>query len=416
MKVWLTVCLVTVLANSAVLAADEAPPAGTANGTPEATVERVFAAWIAREGRLRSARAEWTERMFHGRGSLFRNPARPHPEGEPSEAEVLPAEDTYVELSGSLTIEGSRSRFERRGPVWLFDHGTFAPRDYVSVFGESSTGQHFSEVPGVEGGVTFLTTEDRAPHAHDLSAFPASFAVRPVDAALARLTLEGWELESGPQRVLGRECLGLVRREGQFSRSVAEARWLRRMWVDPERDFVLVQFEEGQGDVVYHHVEIEYDRHASGEWLPAAWRTLFYTALEPDRLRQQIDGRATKWELNGPVDSATFEVPAPPRTWVQPAGAKEHYIVRADGSRRPILESELRRGATQWQLIESEPGQAALPPAGARGTEPLLTRMDYAVGALILAGLGLCFAAARRRKLRAGRVGSGSPRDEGVNP
>jgi hypothetical protein len=80
--------------------------------------------------------------------------------------------------------------------------------------------------------------------------------------------------------------------------------------------------------------------------------------------------------------------------------------VRADGSRRTILAEELARGATHWDLLDSEPSQAALPAAGASGTEPLLTGMDYAIGALILAGLGVCFAAARRRKSPAARVGS----------
>jgi hypothetical protein len=162
------------------------------------TLDDVTRAWQAREQRLRSARAEWTETVFHPRGSLIRGP-----QANPAEqAEVLPPSDRTVEIRCRLVLDGAQSRLERSGPLWSFDHAEFHDRDFVSVFGLREQGQYFSEVPGKHVPVAMLREELRrgATHAELLVTKTGQAALGAESAGL------GWSRVA----LLGAAAIGLV--------------------------------------------------------------------------------------------------------------------------------------------------------------------------------------------------------------
>jgi hypothetical protein len=341
--------------------------AGSLPPTLGYTLDDITQAWQAREQRIRAASAEWTETVFHPRGSLIRT-AQLGRRGD--SAELFPPEDFTATVRCRLLVDGVQSRFEREGNLWSYDRAEFVPRTFVSVFGSREQGQYYSEVPGKHGAVAFVNRSEKSPHAHDLSAFPASFAARPVEPKLRRPRADRWRLEPLEAEALGRSCAVLVHEQARYNGSSAPGTYLVQLWLDPERDFALVQFEEGEDGHVYFHLELEHERHTSGEWLPVRWKTLHFRAVEPFDLTQQTSVAGGSWTLEEPIAANAFQVPRPPRTWVRGEAEGLQYIVRADGSRRRILAEELARGATHWDLLETDEGQAGLTPASAVADQP----------------------------------------------
>jgi hypothetical protein len=318
------------------------------------TLDDITRAWTDREARLATAEANWKETVFHPRGSLF-DSAELRGAGANRQPRVLPEQDTTVEVRCRLTVSGGSSRFERRGSQWLYDFAEFGEREYVSVFGtldllgEGNTvkperGQFFSGVPGKLEPASFLRHDDVSPHAHDLSAFPASVAVRPADPRLRRPGFEGWQVMG--ERHLGRRpCVELERRTGRYNGSNAPRERFTRLWLDAERDFALVQYEEGEDEQVYFQCALENSQHANGDWLPMSWRTSSFRAVDPHDLTQQVDVAAVTWRFDEPLAADTFRVPKPLGTLVNDVGMRRSYRV-----------GDARGAASGAEAKASEPG------------------------------------------------------------
>jgi hypothetical protein len=109
------------------------------------------------------------------------------------------------------------------------------------------------------------------------------------------------------------------------------------LWVDPRRDDLIVQRVFKSGDKLTV-TSIEYRPDKTVGWVPSRWTVKYTLAGIPQAI---WDTTVVDYSINQPIPPGTFDLAFPPRTFVTDAVSNEHYLVRADGSKRPVTNKEL---------------------------------------------------------------------------
>lgn len=319
------------------------------------TVAQVAEAWSARASLIRDARVEWVEETIIPKHSRIK--------GYPNTAEPVPADDVVFSQRYSAVIKGpSLLRIERAGSEWRDDTGALsdATTSVVSVTKPGET-KRLGSAPGTPTGDHpwgYIEPERGRTSDYHLKRYAPVFTFcRPFAPDVLRDDIRTGAV-SANSMIQNRECVVL--------RIPAERGREATYWLDPEKDFVVVQaiwdFPKRQDRLAVDYVTMPGD--AKVPWRPSAWSFSSWdvTSATP-QLKESVTARVTRWSLNEGADDAEFELEFPPGTWVialDDRGDRSDYLVKDADARRPIYDSELDRGATYEELLKTEPGTAGV--------------------------------------------------------
>jgi hypothetical protein len=162
-----------------------------------------------------------------------------------------------------------------------------------------------------------------------------------------RCTIEGEVL------IRGRRCFRMYERTPLEFEGVLE----RCFMIDPDRDWTIVRYLGKCGDHPQVQFDIDYEQSPDGEWRPTQWTVMRIDF--PDRPVQNFVAiEATDYRINQTSGPVSFEVTRPVGTWSIDWQPMTQHLMRADGSKRRILELESDVSAPYEFLMNSEPGQA----------------------------------------------------------
>jgi len=109
------------------------------------------------------------------------------------------------------------------------------------------------------------------------------------------------------------------------------------LWIDPHRDDLIVQRDSKSADTLTV-TSIEYQPDKTAGWVPMRWTVRSNLAGIPQMIWETT---VVDYSINQPIPPGTFDLAFPPRTFVTDGVLNEHYLVRADGSKRPVTNQEL---------------------------------------------------------------------------
>ncbi|MGE0376038.1 MAG: hypothetical protein AB7Q45_11550 [Planctomycetaceae bacterium] len=313
------------------------------------TMDEIIAAARQRQAAVSSGKFEWTVKRWLRKGIRGDASLLGGESGHPN-----PPEDMDFSAVRMLIFSGANVRYESFGPEWNAEKKAYTPFRLTTTW-DGNMSKRFEDPEGFWNGriqnkpwFVYLTTFE-----------PLSWTYRMLDEDWARLAISDFSVRPTLEDVGGEACIVVER--SRPSRATPDEPMVDRMWLSRERGYLVRRYESGRGTWVGTRIDIEYENSPEGIPVPIRWTKV--QGLRSDPPPGEIsDCELTKYELNIPFDSATFELTFPPTTWVQEQGVAEPYIVHEDGLHRPITKAELRRGATYADLLVTASGQAKLTP------------------------------------------------------
>jgi hypothetical protein len=148
------------------------------------------------------------------------------------------------------------------------------------------------------------------------------------------------------ERLDGKDCVVV-----QWRLKPKAFSYLRKVWFDRARALIPIREEDKWDTKVLQH-DITYARNEA-HLVPTTWAIHAWAA--PKKLTLLREAKVTKCMINPSIAPETFELAFPPGTYVFDRDTKTDFILRADGSQRPVSAEEWRHGATYESLLNSEP-------------------------------------------------------------
>jgi hypothetical protein len=321
------------------LATVSAPPA-TAQDSDKLLAE-VKAAWQKRQDAIRSGKFTWTHHRLYVKGATVGTKG--------------PDKDVVDNGSGSLLLEGNRTRIEIRDLIWKEPECAFVPQHRESTY----DGKKYITLDHRPGHNKFpyglIIDRERNQDFSLIDYWPLAVAVRGLDAKISSSALE--RLTQARRTVLdGRPVI-------ELSEPRTETRGGAKVWVDPTQDYSVRRREKYlRAGELLSRTDVISEHHASGEWLPKRWTVRL---MAPQgKLQRQTDVTMKEVIVNLPTTDADFEIVFPPRAMVDEweddekgnGRLKASFIVRDDGSHRPITPGELK-SVLYEDLLRTEPGE-----------------------------------------------------------
>ena len=206
---------------------------------------------------------------------------------------------------------------------------------------------------GVYRKIYFQACHDGAFDLDNLVYQPIVMTYRPFESWYggidpARCTIESEVL------IRGRKCFRLVERtQVEFEGASLD----RCFMIDPDRGWIVMRYLGKCGDHPQVQIDIDYEQSHDGEWRPSQWTVMRMDS--PDRPIQNFATiQATDYKINQNPSPVNFDVTRPVGTWSIDWQPMTQSLLRADGSKRRILELESDVSAPYEVLMNSEPGQA----------------------------------------------------------
>jgi hypothetical protein len=141
----------------------------------------------------------------------------------------------------------------------------------------------------------------------------------------------------------------------KIERRSAKADAYEDLWIDPRRDDLIVQRDLKSADTLTV-TSIEYQPDKTAGWAPTGWTVRSNRAGIPLMIWETT---VVDYSINQPIPPGTFDLAFPPRTFVTDAVLNEHYLLRADGSKRLVTNKELaleRQRKLRFRDLLDEPG------------------------------------------------------------
>ena len=103
----------------------------------------------------------------------------------------------------------------------------------------------------------------------------------------------------------------------------------KKLWVDPEKDFLPVKREDVIRGVVQRQIEISYVRDKTHGWIPSSWITTLFDQTGTTTWWQDTM-TVTEFSINKPIDDSEFELSLPNGTVVKDYAPGEGHGVQAN--------------------------------------------------------------------------------------
>jgi hypothetical protein len=283
------------------------------------TKQTIIAAWTERQSRVTSFDFAWNGPMFEKlEPPIF---VKPSPKDKKLPDSINAPMRLVCDKSGRLRLE------------------------------ETDIGKTMTDVfDGTYRKTLFHPTEGDFPNAHigrkgpniiprNIRTIPIFLIYRPLERTMGRFDPAKVDLTSERGLVDELSCPVLRQQD-------------RAVWVDPTREFLPVRYYEFQKGKTVVSIEIKYQANANFGWVPSSWREVCST---PDgNVFLSVNASVTAYDINVPISDKDFDIQYPTGTLVHDYITNEEYIIRAGGTRRPILPGELTETNYQ-ELLHSDP-------------------------------------------------------------
>jgi hypothetical protein len=309
------------------LAAQDAPKSDPGAESP--TLSRVFAAWQARQERIKSFYFAWNVRAVLPKGYEFPGVrvlpglrawdvvSDKHVEFSVPQSEWSGAGSDRWQSDFSEIVYNADDGWKETGRLRITHDGTLNSRLRVpSDSAASPTIAIWRKVPvkhpsniGSSGDSLLLNLE------FDL--VPLRLAVRPLGPS-SDWTPENSRVVSEDALVGGVHCVKLQMDKMNYS---------EQCWVDPKRDYCVVRWERGNGANKPLDLVIDCEQSVDHEWLPARWRWTLFD--RPGAESASFAATVTRRAVNKTLPEKTFTADYPRGTRVYDASV-ELPIVESD--------------------------------------------------------------------------------------
>lgn len=179
---------------------------------------------------------------------------------------------------------------------------------------------------------------------------PVMLMYRPFEPWYGGIDREHCTLE-GEVTIRGRRCRKLIEKT-----QVDDVTLNRCFFVDPECEWTIVRYIGECGEYPSVQFDVDYNQLSDGQWTPHQW-----TVMRMDFKNRPLQNFATvkvaNLQINKEADEISFEINQPVGTWSIDWQPMTQSLLRADGSKRQILELESDVSASYEVLMNSEPGQ-----------------------------------------------------------
>lgn len=316
-------------------------------GQSKVTLETITKAWKVRQDRVRSLRVVWMERVTMPKGCES-DMTPPHPAARKrlgvSPGTPVPPNDITFDVPCTLVLDGGKVRYERKDREWSGEKQAYVPRPILVVFDGKVGKEFFPPCPPLRAWPR-AEIESSNLLARPVDLIPLAVTFRPFDHQVCSAKFSKVQLTGRRSLVNGSSCLELEHRDRDS---------VRRILVDPTRDYVVVRAIDLHGERTVGSVSVEYHPDASAGWVPHTWNITHH--YPKGGLRFSRQGKVTSYEINRAVASSEFVVDFPEGTMVYDMRDKSDYVVREGGRKRMILRDEAR--LTYDQLVNSDTGEA----------------------------------------------------------
>jgi hypothetical protein len=305
---------------------------GVARGAdPAPTIEDVKKAWKARQDVNKSFRIQWVESGTIKAGS-YDNPGGTEPPGP------HPPKDHEITATCSFAADGEKLAFADERMIYFPEKQTWVPyarshqfdgKTWMTVYpqlrrgwGDVQVETGFSRNSGV---VTSLTNQ------------AVRMAYRPLTGP-APFDFGVFKFSGRTTKIGEAECIEMVLTDK--AKKDGPPGYDYSLWCDPERGFLPVRWKQRYASGGYD-LDWEYRKDDQGRWVPSGWQR---TTLNPKgAVTYTTKAEVKKLELDHTFAADAFAPKPPPSSHVtvyENGDTKEEYLLRPDGSKRPLKPSE----------------------------------------------------------------------------
>ena len=318
-----------------------------ANGqSPALTIEQIQRAWQERQERFKTVHISWQADSLRVAGSYSQNASAKAKNAE--KGKILPPVDHKFTVTNSVFLKGDSYRHDAQGLAsWMTHLERFLQQDRILIF-DGSTTKEKAKFEGRSYSQAFVQSEGRPKDAQLIDHYPILLSFRPIHKLLRPVVLDEFTLTPGTHPFQGYLCHELTKR-------IPGQQYMMRLWVDPKHDFIVRHVQVEAGGRLWADLDISYAEVSEVGWTVSAWA--FSTYDDRGKLASSARCRVTEQHYNTELPSDTFSEGFDPKTYVVNLAEKERYILKEDGSKRPVSESEYSKDFEE--LITSEPPSRA---------------------------------------------------------
>jgi hypothetical protein len=311
----------------------------------------------SRQAAAETAEITWTERRLRVGAAALAEPKPPGPDDDP------PEDFKFPDHTCRLVLSGDRVRYENLIPtsVATDGRGGITPlerRELALSIGafDGTRQQSFTGPTDGSGPNGRLVARERFDEWVNIHLLPQFLAVRPLRPEIYGPSPRGWQIENRAAVVDGVSCLVL--------RS-SEPPYIRRLYLDPDRDYVPRRFVGELGGRPESQVDIRYDRADLPEGVPSSWTATYYFFGEMNSF-ERSENVLESVTLGEPIADETYTIDYPPGTDLTTqglAGLSPRMIVAENGEWTPLRQAvanQTANGRSRWPLLLAATGAAAL--------------------------------------------------------
>lgn len=212
-----------------------------------------------------------------------------------------------------VLAEDGRNRSEGDGREWDGSKKSYVPKQTVEVF------------DGKGRNLLFISDRFDQPHADfhirsgdlfgkDLRGSPLRMALRPFRAGVGEFSTPNLVLTDEKDTIDQHPVLVLKTDN-------------KKLWVDPEKDFLPVKREDEIRGVVQRKIELTYVRDETHGWIPNSWTITLFDQTGATWWQDTM--MVTEFSITKPIDNSEFELSLPIGTVVKDYATGDGWNVKA---------------------------------------------------------------------------------------
>lgn len=293
-------------------------------------LERVEAAWKARQARFSTVALKWTAREWFARGGV--SESLPPIYLKESKLSIQPPQDTAFTVPYHLTLDANQVRAGYRGWQWYMTEGRYNATRWVAAYDGKLSRECYLEREGEQRWPRGSVIQKGA-FAGARYGFlrPPFVFFRALEREHAGFDLGSFTCTGAKVKVRGVTCLELQQRylTGTL-----------HLWVDEARDHVVVRQQSLSNGVPSLQIDYDYKEDGRWGWLLSGWE--LSSMGRGGRITETSKVQVTETKLNQQLeDQRVGELIFPPGSLIMDNVDRTQYIVRDDGSNRMLSVKEL---------------------------------------------------------------------------
>jgi hypothetical protein len=298
-----------------------------------AHIERV---WKARQDKVAAARFEIdTEKTIHQGSTSFMEEASRRAAGLPPEPEPNPPRDYLVKGTSRFSLSGAKVRHSYDDQAWDPVGKRLYPKHYVDVF----NGQLYKSLDNPSSGQEDYPSGvvKKVPQSGSALKFPLLPLICTLRGNHPQFFRDLGIFRVAGQNVpiAGRPCLELVRGSDRSDNREV-------LYVDQERDYVLVKAMILVDDHPNWQLDVTYSADATVGWVPRSWEYLI-RAGKDNRILSSGRRSVIRYEINPHLDDSEFDIRFPPGTRVDDESSGQYvvYAIQESGEKGRAIPAAL---------------------------------------------------------------------------